>query len=152
MRLCRVLVCLVMALAVATGCQKIKSKLGIGDEITKPDPGTPEKLVQDVLGAAVTEDEEEGWELFTPLLHSDEVDSPAALNDWRSIKFPSIRRKADYLLTDRSALEFSIMERRTEGKALIIFVDNSKSDSSTPCKLRQDPSQGNAWRVYNSCF
>jgi len=152
MRFTRLLACLLLVFAFTVGCQKVKSKLGIGDTITKPDPGTPEKLIQDVLSAATASDEEEGWERFYPLLHTDEVDSPGAMNDWRSSKFPTIRRKADYLLSDRSALIFDVMDRREEGKSLKIYVKNSQSDSPTPCKLRQDPLQGNAWRVFNSCF
>ncbi|NOZ01511.1 MAG: hypothetical protein GXP54_06430 [Deltaproteobacteria bacterium] len=153
MRLTHAAMLILLVLAASTaGCQKVKTKLGIGDDITRPAPGTPEKVIQDVLKAAINADEEAGWEGFYPLLHTDEADSPAAMNNWRTIKFPAIRRKAAYLLTDKSSFEFTVMDRREDGRSLTIFVKNSKSDSPTPCKLRQDPDKGNAWMVFNSCF
>jgi len=155
MRVHGILLSLLLALALSgpsLSCQRIKTKLGIGDKVTNPIPGTPEKVIQDVLRAASAADEEQGWEQFALLLHTEELDSPAAMNGWRSMKFPSIQRKVGYLLSDKTAVEYAVMDRREDGKSLVIHVENSKSDSATPCKLRQDPAQGNAWRVFNSCF
>jgi len=144
---------LIAVLGVSAGsCQKVKMKLGIGDKVTNPDPGTPEAVIQDVLRAASDPDEEAGWERFSALLHSAEHDSPVALNDWRTMKFPAIRKKAGYLLDDRSAFSFVIMDRREEPPSLILLVKNSQSDLPTPCKLRPDPNANNAWRVFNACF
>lgn len=142
---------LVLALSFG-GCQKVKMKLGIGDKVTNPDPGTPEAIVQEVLRAASNPDEEAGWERFSALLHSAELDSPVAMNDWRNMKFPAIRKKAAYLIEDKNTMAYVVMDRREEPPSLILMVKNSQSDLPTPCKLRQDPSGGNAWRVFNSCF
>lgn len=136
----------------SVACQKLKFKLGIGDLITNPDPGTVEKVIQDVLRAAKEPDEARGWEMFTALLHSEETTSPASLQAWREMKFPAIRKKVDFLLKDRAATSFKVMDRREEGRSILIFVENSSSDVPTPCRLRQDPSQANAWRVFNACF
>lgn len=140
------------AVLAASGCQKVKTRLGIGETITNPDPGTPEKTIQDVLKAARAADEGEGWQVFSSLLHSQETSSPSAMNEWQTMRFPTIRRKVDYLLLDKSALIYKLMDAREDGKDMKIFVANSRSDMPTPCTLRRDPEQGNAWRVFNSCF
>ena len=141
-----------LALGSGTGCQALKNRLGIGVTVSNPDAGTPEQVLQELLKAAMMPDEQESWIAFSALLHSDEVASPAAMNEWETMRFPSIRRKAANLLKDASALTYVVMEKRTEGQNLKIFVQNSQSDMPTPCTLRRDPSRGNAWRVFNSCF
>lgn len=140
-----------LALSVAA-CQMVKMKLGIGAKVTNPEPGTPEATVQDVLRAASNPDEEKGWEHFATLLHSAEIDSPVAMTDWRNLKFPAIRKKVSYLVEDPASMAYVVMDRREEPPSLSLFVKNSQSDLPTPCKLRQDPAAGNAWRVFNSCF
>ena len=138
----------------AAGCQKIKSKLGIGDTVTNPDSGTPDKVVQDVLKAARMADEEQGWEKFVGLLHSEETEMPASLSTWRDMKYRAIRKKADFLLSEKSTFTFKVMDRREseDGHTLQIFLENTASDMPTPCRLKQDKAQGNAWRVSGSCF
>lgn len=133
-------------------CRMIKMKLGIGDKVTNPDQGTPEYVVQQVLKAASMPDEEEGWERFSALLHSEELDSPVAMNDWRNMRFPAIRRKVDYLLEDKASYSFVVMDRREEPPSLLIYLKNKASELPTPCKLRRDPAAGNNWRVFNACF
>jgi len=134
------------------GCQAVKNRLGIGVTISNPDPGTPEKAVQDVLSAAMMPEDQDAWMAFASLLHSEEVASPAAMNEWETMRFPALRRKAPYLLKDRTAHSYVVMEKRTEGNNLKIFVQNQQSDLPTPCTLRRDPVNGNAWRVFNACF
>ena len=87
----RLLLVLVLLALVAPGCRSIKAKLGIGELVTNPDSGSPEKLVQDVLRAAKAP-EEAGWESFAVLLHSEETTSPVALQTWREMKWPAIRK------------------------------------------------------------
>lgn len=145
-------VSLMLAVSVMLGCAQVKMKLGIGEKVTNPAPGTPEAVLQEVLRAASNPDEEAGWERFSTLLHSAEIESPQAMTKWRTMNFPAIRRKVEYLLEDKAAATFVIMDRREEPPSLILSVKNSQSDLPTPCKLRQDPSAGNAWRVFNACF
>jgi hypothetical protein len=133
-------------------CQQIKLKLGLGDKIANAPPGSPEKVVQEVLKSALQSDAEAGWETFSLLLHSEEQQSPAALNDWRTMRFPAIRKKASYLVEDKASATYILMDKKEEGQSLIIYVKNSQSDMPTPCKLRKDPQNGNAWRVFNACF
>ncbi len=147
------LVVAVSALALSLGtCQKVKMKLGIGEVVTNPEPGTPEAVVQEVLRAALNPDEEAGWEHFVKFLHSEELDSPVAMNHWRNLKFPALCKKAIHLVQDPASVTFVIMDRREEPPSLILMVKNAKSELPTPCKLRQDPSAGNAWKVFGSCF
>lgn len=150
----RVLTALALALALvaAAGCQKMKSKLGIGEVVTAPDSGSPEKVIQDVLKAGRMADDADGWIAFAGLLHSEETSSPAGMNEWQTLRFPALRRKIDYLLLDKAALTYKMMEKREEGQNVKVFVANSQSDTPTPCTLRRDPAQNNAWRVYNGCF
>jgi len=147
-----VLALTLMVVVVGTGCQSLKNRLGIGVTISNPDAGTPEKVIQDVLKAATMPDPQDSWLAFSSLVHSEEVASPAAMNEWETMRFPALRRKAPYLLKDASALTYVLMEKRTEGPNLKVFVQNSQSDMPTPCTLRRDPAQGNAWRVFNACF
>ncbi len=141
-----------VAVAGVAGCQKIKSRLGIAETVSNPEPGTPEKVIQDVLKAAAMADEADGWEAFSSLLHSEETSSPAAMNEWQTMRFPTIRRKVGYLLEDRSAAIYKLMDKREDGRNVKVFVKNSQSEMPTPCTLRQDPEAGNAWRVFNACF
>ena len=136
----------------AAGCQTIRSKIGLATTIKNPDPGTPEKVLQDVLKAASNPNEEEGWVQFTGLLHTEEVSLPGLLSGWRSMKYPAIRKKASYFITDQATASYDLMDKREEGRSLMLYVRNSQSDMPTPCKFRQDPAQGNAWKVFNSCF
>jgi hypothetical protein len=143
---------LLATVAAAGACQKVRTKLGIGDMVTSPAPGTPDKVIQDVLAAAANSDEEAGWMSFIRQLHSDETESPAAMSTWRSMKFNTIRRKVELLLVDKSAITFKVMDRRAEGDAITIFVKNSASDVPTPCQLKRDKARNNAWKVANTCF
>lgn len=150
-RLAPVMLLVAVALA-AGGCQRLKTKLGIGEKITNPDPGSPEKVLQDVLKAAKNPDEEEGWQMFVQLLHSEEVALPSTLNDWRTMRYPAIRRKVDYFLQDKIAYTYTLMDRREEGRSLSLYIENTASDTPTPCRFRQDPAQGNAWKIFNNCL
>ena len=154
LRFIRVAVMIVAAgtIAAGAGCQKLKTSLGLGERISNPEAGTPESAIQQVMKAARMKDEAEGWQTFANLLHSAESASPAAMNEWQTMRFPTIRRKVDLLLEDRSALIYRLMDKREEGKNLRIFVKNSQSDMPTPCTLRQDPERNNAWLVFGSCF
>lgn len=144
-----VLALIVLAMALG-GCQRVKSKLGIGDTITDPEPGSPEKVVQEVLRAARNGDEEAGWEQFQPLLHPEETELQSSLNNWREFKYRGIRKKVNLLLKDPATMTFEVMDRREEGKTLVVMVENSGSDLPTPCRLKPD-AQGR-WKVFNSCF
>jgi len=143
-----------LAVASAAGCQKVKTRLGIADTITNPDPGTPEKTIQDVLRVAKIADEEDAWQKFVPLLHSSEAESPASLSSWREFKFRAIRKKADYLITDKNTFSYKVIDRRDDidGKTRRIFVVNAQSDMPTPCKLERDPKANDYWKLTGSCF
>jgi hypothetical protein len=147
-----VAVAFLVAVGSTAGCQKIRIRLGLGEVVTNPDPGTPEKLIQEVFKAARMADESDAWQAFAFLLHSREVSSPAAMNEWQTIRFPALQRKSGYLLLDKSSLSYKLIDKQGEGPEMRVFVANSQSDMPTPCTLRQDPTQGNAWRVFNACF
>lgn len=134
------------------GCRMVKMKLGLGEPITNPDPGTPERVVQDVLRAASNPDPEAGWAAFEGLLHSDEITSNRAIQEWRQTKFDTIRRKAGSLVEDPATHSYRMMDYREESGGVQIFVKNKSSDVPTPCRLKPDPAVRGAWRVFNACF
>ncbi len=146
-------VSLVMAiLLVVPGCRMVKMKLGLGESITNPDPGTPERVIQQVLKAALNPDKDAGWEAFEALLHSEETSSNLALQEWSETKFDTIRRKAAFLVKDQKTVAYQMMDFREDDKGVQIFVKSSASEMPTPCRLRPDPAAGGAWRVFNACF
>ncbi len=146
---------LLLAVAIALllpGCRMVRLQLGLGVTITTPDPGTPERLVQDVLRAALNADEDSGWEAFEALLHSEEAGSPRAHAEWRQTKFEAIRRKAAALVEDPGTFAYRMMDYREDGDTVQIFVRNRTSDLPTPCRVKPDPAVRGAYRVFNACF
>ncbi len=136
----------------ALSCQTVKRRLGISETIRDPAVGTPEKVVQDVLKAAANPDDEEGFLQFSRTLHTEETEAPIAMKGWKEMKFPSIRRKADYFITDKATTSYKLLYRSEEGSNLLLFVVTSQSDYPTPCRLKKDPAQGNAWKVISACL
>jgi len=145
----------VLALCIVGGaisCQSVKRKLNISETVSDPAPGTPEKVVQDVLKAATNPDQEEGWIQFTRTLHTDETEAVIAMKGWKEMKYPSLRRKADYFITDKAATAYKILDRQEEGSNLLLFVVSSQAEYPTPCRLKRDAAQGNAWKVVSACL
>ncbi|MBM4387430.1 MAG: hypothetical protein FJ088_06790 [Deltaproteobacteria bacterium] len=132
------------------GCRKVKTKIGLGELVEYPNEGTPEKVIQEVLKSAAMP-EEEGWQKFTTLLHSEEK-LPTLLNNWRQFSYREIRKKADYFIKDKAMFSFKIKDEKSEGESLKIYIENSMSDVPTPCTLRKDKSEGDAWKVFGSCL
>lgn len=147
------MICAALAvLVVAPGCRTVKMAAGLGETVTQPDPGTPERIVQEVLKAASNPDRDTGWAAFEALLHSEESDSQRALQEWRDTKFDTIRRKAPSLVQDPASFAYKMMDYRKEGDTVQIFVRNAASDMPSPCRLKPDPAVRGAWRVFNACF
>lgn len=145
-------VLLLAAVVSMPGCRMVKMKLGLGETVTNPDPGTPERVIQDVLRAASNPDPDAGWAAFEGLLHSDETSSNRALQEWRQTKFDTIRRKVSGLIEDPATHSYKMMDYREVSGGVQIFVKNESSEVPTPCRLKPDPAVRGAWRVFNACF
>lgn len=146
-----ILVCACFLITVSLdGCRKLKTKIGLGELVEYPKEGTPEKVIQEVLKSAAMP-EEEGWQKFMTLLHSEEK-LPTLLNNWRQFSYREIRKKVDYFVKDKSIFSFKIKDEKLEGENLKIFIENSMSDIPSPCTLRKDKAEGNAWKVFSSCL
>lgn len=130
-----------------TPTQEEESEQGEGRLITTPSPETPEGVIQSVLRASLTADEEMGWDMLLSVLHSGNK-TAKALRDWRGMKFPASRRKAHLFVSDEALVHFRIMRIDTpQEDAIRLFVFNAES-LPTPCELRRDPEANNAWRVW----
>jgi len=146
----RLLILLALLLAagfVAEGCRKLQTRLGIGYDVTAPEEGTPEKVLQDALRAAADPDAEKGWQAFMRLLHSDER-SPNSLSNWEGMTFSRMRRQVKHYLKDEAKFAFEIKDvRDLDDGGIKYFLFTSKSDMPTPCTLRPDKVANNQWRI-----
>ncbi len=150
----RILLIFVTLIAVAFtsgSCRKIKSKLGITETVVEPADGSPEKVLQDAMKAALTDKEDAGWRKFRKLLHTDER-SQRALAEWRQLRFASFRRKVKLYVRDAEKVSYEIVrvDERPNG-SLKYFIENTGNpDNPTPCTLIKDMAADGAWRI-RSC-
>lgn len=153
MRLRAILIALLVFLSFSLpGCREAQRKMGIGVVIENPDPAGPEAVVQNVLRSALAKEEEAGWQEFAKLLHSDEANSPRALQYWREYKYRGIRKVAPFLVEDRASVKFRELDLISEGNTLIVKVKSSNSDTLASCRLRRDATARDQWRVFGYCF
>ena len=139
---------LVLAATAASGCQQIRRQLGIRTTIDNPEPGSPESVVRDILTAAIEDDEAKAWQAYRELLHSEQLQSAVSENTWRTMNFPSLRRKARLYLEDDTKPVYQLAyteDVAPDGRKL--FVYNEKSEVPTPCTLKPDPKREGSWRV-----
>ncbi len=142
-------------LTLGTGCKWVKSKMGWGWTIENPEEETPEWVVQQVLKAAHQEPFDEAWANYSRYLHSDELNSPVAMKEWETLRFPALRRKHVCFMrpTDADEFAFEIKEEIQESEEYIqLRVTCKTTDMPTPCHLKQDPEAGNKWRVKYNCM
>ena len=145
-----------------TGCKWAKEKMGIKEEVSNPEPGTPEKVIYDVIESAILfrqGKEDEGWKLFKKHLHPDET-NPARLKSWKQNNYLATVRKV-HLFTkaedDKATVkdsdptyEISRREESGEGKKMKIFVVNEGNEESpTPCKMALTD---DGWKIRDTCL
>ena len=126
----------------------MRKRFDIYTEVSDPDVDSPEWVVQQVIIAAMQEDESAGWDIFQPLLHSKQLKSSASERNWRNFNFQTTRRKYKLYLEDDSDPTYQI--GYTEGDldgGLSVYIRNEKSDMPTPCTVRPDAKQDNKWRI-----
>lgn len=115
--------------------------------IRDPKPGTPEHLIAQALAAALNPDPEAGWRQFEALLHTSEKE-PNALISRRELNWPAMRRKVALFLAEdptKPIYKWAYAEEPGGGQ-LKIFVHNPKS-MPTPCYVKRDSEQGDAWKI-----
>ena len=129
------------------GCQLVKLKLGIGYDVAVAAPGSPERVLQDALKAALEPDAEKGWVEFLKLLHTEQKDK-GSLEAWKSLKFREMRKKATNYITNVATSGFTVKRIREEDDGNVsYFLLSPKTDMPTPCTVKPDPEQSNAWRI-----
>ncbi len=135
-------------LLTSVGCQDVRRMAGITTTIDDPDPGTPEAVLYDALTAALDKDEAKGWKAFRSLLHSEQLSSAISEKTWRTMNFSTLRRKARLYLEDDGKPAYQLAYTEDVAPAsLKLFIFNEKSEVPTPCTLKPDPAQNNAWRI-----
>lgn len=154
--------CLLVAVFALPGCQWAKEKIGIKEEVSNPESGSPEQVIFDVIKGAIMYrqgKEEEGWALYSKYLHPDEK-NPQRLKSWKQNNFLATVRKVHLFTKAQDTKEsvkdsdptFEIARREEsgEGKKLKVFVVNEGNDESpTPCKLVLT---GDGWRIRDTCL
>ena len=136
-----------LALLALPGCQFLRLKLGFGYTVDVAAPDTPERVLQDALKAALEPDAEKGWLEFLKLLHTEQKDK-GSLEAWKSLKFREMRKKATNYITNVATSGFTVKRIREEDDGNVsYFLLSPKTDMPTPCTVKPDPEQSNAWRI-----
>jgi len=136
-----------LALLALPGCQFLRLKLGFGYGVDVAVAGTPEAVIQDALKAAIEPDAEKGWVEFLKLLHTEQKDK-GSLESWKGLKFREMRKKATNYVTNVATTGFTVKRVREEDDGNVsYFLHSPKTDMPTPCTVKPDPEQSNAWRI-----
>lgn len=138
---------LIAVLATAgTGCKKLKHGLGFSTHVSEAEPGSPEATIQTAIKAAMQADETTGWRQFEPLIHSNQKGSPAAVREWRELRFTRMRKQWKNFVTEGGVAEFDVgRERELEDGTLEIYIDSKTAELPTPCAVKKDTD--GAWRI-----
>ena len=136
------------AVALFTSCKSYRYRF-FGKEVTKPEAGTPEHIVQLALLAALHSDPQKAWTSFVETLHSRERASGGSITTCRRTYWPAFRRKVRYLVQDPTAAIFTLRDHKEseDGTSQKLYLENSQSDQPTPIPVVRDPAQGNSWRI-----
>jgi hypothetical protein len=149
-RLMRVLFLLLLLAAPLGGCKQLR-KFMPPTTVDNPAEGSREWIVYKAIEAAQTPDEKAGWDKLRPLLHADVVGNSASENSFRTMNYPTFRRKVAYLTPDDAKATYLLDYDEPEGDDVEfrLFVVNEKSDMPSPFRVRRDPKAGDDWRLAN---
>lgn len=146
-RTARVALIGLLLLLTLSGCQFLKLKTGIGYDVDVAASGSPERVIQEALKASLDPDAEKGWVDFLKLLHSEQKDK-GSLDSWKSLKFREMRKKASNYVSNVATTGFTVKRVREEDDGNVsYFLHSPKTDMPTPCTVKPDPEQSNAWRI-----
>ncbi len=122
----------------------------MGIEVLDPERETAEWVLRQALDAANNENEEEGWERFQRMLHSEER-TPNSLRNWYDNGWKRMRRQAkDYLGPDNSfkLMDYKeIMSSTGELAGVEFYIASAKKEMPTPCAVYRDAEQEDRWRI-----
>jgi hypothetical protein len=131
-------------------CKQYQAKY-IGITVENPEEGSPEKVIQDAMKAALDPNEEEGFTKFKALLHTDETEIPNRVTHYNELAFPRFRKQVHQYVKDKDKATFVIKrwDELQEDQLLMIYVevDPKYSDMPRPIKLKRDKNDGNKWRI-----
>ena len=108
-----------------------------------------------VMAAAGRDDEEEGFQAFLAMIHSERLDTPRAEANLREFTWKSLRRRLpSYLVRTDDPASFAV-ERlspdvpKVSDERIRVFV-RSPGRSPVPATFVRDPAAGGAWRLAES--
>ena len=121
-----------------------------GRTVDSPDEESPEWVVQQAIIAAMDTDANKGFARFKSMLHSMQKNA-GSLQVYKSMKFPTMRRKVKLYLEDDTQPIYKIekTEEPNDDELKIFLKNEGNPEHPTPCILKKDPKQGGKWRIQN---
>jgi hypothetical protein len=150
LRLLRVVLLLLVLAAPVGGCKQLR-KFMPPTTVDNPAEGSREWLVYKAIEACQEKDEKAGWTKLRPLLHADVVTNSASENSFRTMNYPTLRRKLKSFTPDDAKPTYLLDYAEEEASDLEfkLFVVNETSDMPSPFRIRRDPTANNDWRIAN---
>ena len=119
---------------------------GSREQISKPEAGTPDAVIQKALLAAINPDESAGFQAYLDLVHPDQKSTEKAITQLRRYSWNRFRKQAhDYIVKGTKA-DFIVTRRDPEKiekntKQVRIFlapVANTKRSYPTPIRMQRE--------------
>ena len=114
-----------------------------------------DQLLVQLFSTGLNSDEEDGFEAFLGLIHSDRTDAPNAKNNLRAFTWKSFRKNVGTYLKDSADPSSFTIERR-DPKVLApnttmvkLFLAGTRP-SATPVTFRVDENAAGYWRINDS--
>jgi len=114
-----------------------------------------DQLLVQLFSTGLDSDEEDGFEAFLGLIHSDRTDAPNAKNNLRAFTWKSFRKNVGTYLKDSADPSSFTIERR-DPKVLApdttmvkLFLAGTRP-SATPVTFRVDDNAAGYWRINDS--
>ena len=140
-----------------SGCQMVRKKFGIVTEVQDPAEDSPEWVVQQVMEAAMIEDDDKAWRAMRKHLHSKIKSSKADMKNWKSMYFPKntrlkVRKGLFFENDNKPIWKFAYKEETVDDRLRIFVYNEGNPDLPTPCMLAIDAKNNDEWRVIDQCL
>ncbi len=109
-------------------------------------------LLSELFRLASGPDNEDAFERFVALYHTERITPPRAIPTLREFAWRSVRRRlGDYLATTADPATFALARtERTPGAASLRVFVAARGRSATPVAFRPDPERGGRLRITDS--
>jgi hypothetical protein len=108
-----------------------------------------------LFGAAMTSDEDDGFDAFLAVMHSSRTDAPLSVQNLRQFSWKALQKNLGTYLKDPADPTSFTVVRREPGEledsltSIKLYLGGTRP-SDTPVNLRKDDGAGGAWRVTDS--